>query len=67
MKKFRHKIAHLFGLNHGVVESFWIGDIWWIGFRCTTCSKLEAYPSHTQMRAEENYKKNIANKLRNWD
>ena len=35
-----HWLAHLFGFNHGNVESFWVGDDLWIGFRCSGCNEI---------------------------
>ena len=42
----KHKLAHLFGWNYGVVESFYIGNVLWTGFRCTGCNTINnAKPS----------------------
>lgn len=40
--KFLHKIAHLLGWNYGVVESFYIGDVLWTGFKCTVCGQINS-------------------------
>lgn len=50
----KHKISHLLGWYTGTVESFYIGDILWTGFKCGTCGEINhAQPSFIQRRAEE--------------
>lgn len=41
MKKFLHKIAHLFGLNHVVAESYFLKDELIPAIRCRTCGKIK--------------------------
>lgn len=36
----KHKIAHFFGWNTGTVESWFIGDVLWTGFKCNTCGQI---------------------------
>lgn len=33
-------MAHLFGWNTGTVESFYIGENLWTGFRCNVCQEI---------------------------
>lgn len=40
--KILHKLAHLFGVYHGTVESFWINDVLWVGFKCSTCNEISS-------------------------
>jgi len=41
MKKFWHRIQHIFGWNTGTVEAFWSKDgKLLVGFRCS-CGKLQ--------------------------
>lgn len=41
MKNFIHKLAHIFGMNYGKIETFWEGEILMIGFRCE-CGELSS-------------------------
>lgn len=51
MKNIKHKIAHVLGWYYGTVESFYIEDILWIGFKCNVCGEINhAQPSITQER-----------------
>lgn len=36
-----HKLAHAFGWYYGTVESFWIKDDIWTGFRCSKCDVID--------------------------
>lgn len=59
IRKIRHQIAHLFGLNYGHVESWYKEETLMIGFRCTGCGKLlDAHPapsdSYTNKPTEDN-------------
>lgn len=35
-----HKISHWLGWNYGTVESFYIGDDLWVGFKCSGCGEI---------------------------
>lgn len=40
MRRFWHWIEHSLGLNAGYVESFWLNDELWVGFRCAKCGEI---------------------------
>lgn len=40
MTRALHRIRHIFGWNAGRVESFWLDDDLWIGFRCNVCDEI---------------------------
>lgn len=41
-----HKLAHLLGWNYCMVESFYIGNVLWTGFKCSVCGEINsALPS----------------------
>jgi len=40
IEKIVHRIAHLFGWNTGIVETFYEGNKLMVGFRCR-CGKLQ--------------------------
>lgn len=37
---FIHRIAHALGWYHGKVESFYIGDALYTGFKCGKCGEI---------------------------
>lgn len=42
---------HLFGWNYGTVESWWIGDVLWTGFKCSECNEINsAHPTDYRFR-----------------
>lgn len=46
MKTLKHRIAHILGWYTGTVESFYIDDLLWTGFKCNTCGEINhAQPS----------------------
>jgi hypothetical protein len=40
MKKMLHWLAHKFGSYKGTVESFYIGDVLYVGFKCSKCGEI---------------------------
>lgn len=40
MKKLLHKLAHLFGKQHGKAFSFYDGDKLMMSFKCSTCGDM---------------------------
>lgn len=41
MRRWLHKLAHLFRLQGGEVVSEWRNGSLYVGFRCLTCGKTE--------------------------
>lgn len=35
-----HKISHWLGTYYGTVESFYIGEVLWTGFKCSICHEI---------------------------
>lgn len=50
MKKILHRIIHSFGCYYGTIESFYIGDTLWIGFKCSTCHEINHARSNEFIR-----------------
>jgi hypothetical protein len=40
VKRWRHRLAHLLGLNYGMPITFWHDGIFMVGFRCAGCGEL---------------------------
>ena len=48
----KHRLAHFFDWYSGHPETFWLGKVLWVGFRCKTCGKLsECIPCTGEARA----------------
>jgi hypothetical protein len=48
---FKHKIAHLIGIQAAIPESHFIGDHLYMGYRCITCKEWK--PAFEWMDEEE--------------